>query len=43
MIATTKTGADLEEEELADGFEMYHFQPVFGLTRSEPSSYKANG
>ena len=32
-----------EEEYLADGFELYHLQPVFGSTRSEPSSCQANG
>ena len=36
-------GCHPEEEELADGFELYHLQPVFGSTRSEPSSCQANG
>ena len=31
------------EEELADGFVSYHRQPVFGSTRTEPSSCQANG
>ena len=36
-------GCHPEDEELADGFELYHLQPVFGSTRSEPSSCQANG
>ena len=32
-----------EEEELADGFELYHLQPVSWSTRSEPSSCQAHG
>ena len=32
-----------EEEELVDGFELYHLQHVFGSTRSEPSSCQADG
>ena len=36
-------GCHPDEEELADGFELYHLQPVFGSTRSEPSSCQANG
>ena len=31
-----------EEEELADGVELHHLQPVFGSTRSEPSSELAH-
>ena len=43
-IATTKTVAShSEENELCDGFVPYHRQPVFGSTRSEPSSCQANG
>ena len=34
-------GCHPEEEELADGFELY--QPVFVSTRSDPSSCQANG
>ena len=36
-------GCHSAEEELADGFEVYHLQPVFGSTRSEPSLCQANG
>ena len=36
-------GCQPEEEELADGFELYHLESVFQSTRSEPSSCQANG
>ena len=39
-IATMKTVAIQKKEELADGFELHHIQPVFGSTRSDPSSTK---
>ena len=36
-------GCHSEEEELGDGFVSYHLQPVFGSTRSKPSSCQAKG
>ena len=36
-------GCHPEEEELADGFEVYHIQLVFGSTPSDLSSRQANG
>ena len=36
-------GCHPEERGLADGCVSYHFQPVFGSTRLEPSLCHANG